>query len=135
MSRLQAGRRLLIAVAAGVLLSLALLEGYVIASLADLEETQRRLESLGDSLRSVTPSEARLLDLERRVEDAEGELSHAARAARVPEVIALRRWARRLDSELLMNRRRIVRHEHLIDSLRDEISSRDSIHQNMAAQP
>jgi hypothetical protein len=102
----------------GILLTLGLMGWSLERASEQARRTQVRLEALEDSLLSTVPFEQRLRRVERRMDEVEQGLSFASRAARVPDVIALRQWARRLDSKTLANSWRIAENERAIDSLR-----------------
>jgi hypothetical protein len=112
------GRLLVVAIAAGVVVALFLWTWSVNQSLADIRRTQARLQILADSLRSHSLMERRVEALEQRVERSEKGLTRGLRAARVSDVVAVRRWVRRLDEETLANRRRLDRLDRVLDSVR-----------------
>ena len=110
--------RHLATIAAGLVLAVVVTVAWSVHRTLGLVQGERtRLQALEDSLRVATPSESRLQDLEQRLSRLERSVSHASRAARVPEVMALRRWARRLDVEVQTNTNRIVGVEKRVDSL------------------
>jgi hypothetical protein len=86
-----------------------------------------RVEALVDSLRSAQVPEQRLRSMEGRLDDMERGLATASPAARLPDVIALRDWARRLDSRSMANSRRLTGVEWRVDSLWVAGVGRDSV--------
>jgi hypothetical protein len=76
-----------------------------------------RLEALEDSLRPAVLLMERVRELELRLEQAESGLARSTDAARLPELIALRKWSSRLDSQIEVNRRRIAKNADDLDSL------------------
>jgi hypothetical protein len=112
--------------AAGLIAGLGAWAHSLHETLQTLRGYQARLEALEDSMHTVTGSDPRVPALESRVASLEKNVPFNARAARVPEVIALRRWMQRLDAVTRENARRIAQFEHSVDSTVADLAPTDS---------
>lgn len=115
---------------AAILLMLGVLSWSMQRSFDRIRRERVRVEALVDSLRSAQVPEQRLRSMERRLDDVERGLANASRAARLPDVIALRDWARRLDSRSMANSRRLAGVEWRLDTLSVAGPGRDSVTAN-----
>lgn len=113
--------------AAGLLAVLGVWAHYLQGTLETVRGYQGRLEALEDSVRTAKGPDSRVPLLEHRVAGLEKRVSFNDRAARVPEVIALRRWVQRLDAMTLRNARRIAQFERSTDSTLADVTPTDSV--------
>jgi hypothetical protein len=102
-------------------------------SLGQLRMAQARLEALADSLQLAPPPARREID--GRIERLERNLSGGSPIVRVPEVIALRTWTRRIDFATERNRQRLATLGRTLDSLRGARTVQDTAEASATSMP